>query len=83
MFIHLGEDIIIRSTEVIAIFDYERMKEDLGNQTLLMTLEDKKVMHDIGQQMTKSVVFTDGGIYLSPFSPATLKRRSQSAMNLA
>lgn len=83
MFIHLGEDTIIRTSDVIAVFNYERMKENDDNQGLLSDLKNKKVMIQIGKQKTKSAVFTDDGVYLSPFSPATLKRRSQSTVPMA
>ncbi|MFC7395128.1 extracellular matrix regulator RemB [Scopulibacillus cellulosilyticus] len=81
MFIHLGEDIIVRTNEVVAIFDYERMKEDQGNLRLLENLKKAKKVNNIGEQLSKSVVFTDHAVYLSPFSPATLKRRSQLRVN--
>ncbi|MBM7645538.1 hypothetical protein JOD45_001749 [Scopulibacillus daqui] len=81
MFIHLGEDTIVRTSEVVAIFDYERMKEDQSNLRLLENLKKDKKVNNVSDQLAKSVVFTDHTVYLSPFSPATLKRRSQLTIN--
>lgn len=80
MFIHLGEDIIIRTDEVIAIFDYDLFQNDVGNITFVEeTLKDRKYT-DIGHQMIKSIVLTDDHLYYSPFSPATLRKRSHSTI---
>jgi regulator of extracellular matrix RemA (YlzA/DUF370 family) len=78
MFIHLGEDILIKSNEVIAIFDYNLVEEDDINRSFVdRCLEEKKLI-DVGEKSTKSIIVTDDYIYFSPFSPTTLKKRSQS-----
>ena len=81
MFINLGEDTIIRTDEVIAIFDYDLFQNDINNQQFINTTLAEKQFVDIGQQLTKAVVLTNNVIYYSPFSPATLKKRSQSSIN--
>ncbi len=78
MFIHLGEDTIIRASEVIAIYDYAQLMASEINLSLVAHLIDP--MDEEQQKMIKSIVMTDSGLFLSPFSPATLKRRSQTTM---
>ncbi|MFC4619716.1 extracellular matrix regulator RemB [Camelliibacillus cellulosilyticus] len=81
MFIHLGEDIIIRTEEVIAILAYDLFQKDKGNKLFIdQVIKDKKFL-DLGHHLTKSVVVTDHCTYYSPFSPSTLKRRSQQSFH--
>jgi extracellular matrix regulatory protein B len=81
MFIHLGDDILIKSNEVIAIFDYNLVEENETNRLFIdRCLEEKKLI-DVGDKSTKSIIITSQYIYFSPFSPATLKKRSQSNFN--
>ena len=78
MFIHLGDDILIKSSEVIAIFDFNLIGEDDTNRLFIdRCLEEKKLV-DVGEKSTKSIIITSHYIYFSPFSPSTLKKRSQS-----
>ncbi|GGH80270.1 hypothetical protein JOD43_002334 [Pullulanibacillus pueri] len=81
MFINLGEDTIIRTDEVIAIFDYDLFRNDANNQQFIKTSLENKEFTEVGQQLTKAVVLTNDSIYYSPFSPATLKKRSQNSIN--
>ncbi|WP_077616208.1 extracellular matrix regulator RemB [Caenibacillus caldisaponilyticus] len=77
MFIHLGEDTVIRIDEVVAIINYGLFLKDEGNKALIERAKMENKLRDIGRQMTKSVVITDKYIYFSPFSPTTLKKRSR------
>lgn len=80
MFIHLGEETIIRTSEVVAIFDYEQLMASEDNQSLVAHLI--KYMDETEKSTIKSLVITDNGLFLSLFSPATLKRRSQTTMTI-
>lgn len=82
MFIHLGEDKMIRTKEVIAIFDYGLFAEGGRNHPFLSNANSGEQAKSVDTQAIKSVVVTEDNLYLSPFSPATLKRRSeQSSIN--
>jgi hypothetical protein len=76
MYIHLGGDKVIRSRELIAIFDLTNGKSanlsnsDFGNAHLFNQAEK------IGDEEPKSLVVTDSRVYFSPVSASTLKRRS-------
>ncbi|MGV3488549.1 MAG: extracellular matrix regulator RemB [Tuberibacillus sp.] len=80
MFIHLGEDVVIRSVEVIAIFNYELFQDDEFNKAFIKQMIDDMKLLNVGGEVTKSVVITESCIYYSPFSPTTLKRRSQQSI---
>lgn len=75
MFIHIGDDTVIQSKDVVSIVDRnivnsssvmeEMMDEAKRNQKLVGDLTD-----------SKSVVVTDDHIYYSTLSVSTLKKRS-------
>lgn len=82
MFIHLGEEIVIRSEDVVAIIDAQL----LGSSTILSEFiaghhEQKRIV-DLANGQTKSVVVTKTKVYFSPLASITLKRRSQMISEL-
>jgi len=83
MLLDLGEDIIIQMDEVIAIFDYDLFDDDVNNQTFIEKSLQNKLVVDVGEQVTKSVVLTNDTIYYSLFSTTTLRKRSQKAINFS
>ncbi|MBP5199702.1 MAG: DUF370 domain-containing protein [Schwartzia sp.] len=74
MFLHLGGDYSVRAGEVISIHDYEAMNKTETGKAFLQ--KRKKYIRDVSDGRSKSVVVTDGNIYLSALSPGTLKKRA-------
>lgn len=75
MFIHIGNDNVIRSQDVIAIIDYNL----ITSSTIMeeMVRESKKQKKIIGPTVdTKSVMITNEIIYYSTLSVTTLKKRA-------
>lgn len=70
MFLHLGNDTLVRIRDVVAIINY-----DGASATVMPRIceADKGSMADGASP--KSVVVTASRIYLSPISPTTLARR--------
>jgi extracellular matrix regulatory protein B len=80
LFIHLGENVIVRSTDVIAILDKQLMKSS-SIVTEFLEKQNKQVVElTIGE--TKSIVVTINQIYFSPLSSNTLKKRAQHISDL-
>ncbi|AIQ61755.1 hypothetical protein PSTEL_00025 [Paenibacillus stellifer] len=76
MYIHLGGEKIIRSSEMIAIFDISIEKSSkLSKQFVTAALQDKR-LERIGEEEAKSIVVTQNAVYYSPISSSTLKKRS-------
>ncbi|WP_374724290.1 extracellular matrix regulator RemB [Calidifontibacillus erzurumensis] len=76
MFIHLGENIMIRLKEIIAIISYDLLAE---SEVLKEFVEHNRKKHkivEISAGTTKSIVVTKSAVYLSPLGASTLKRRS-------
>ncbi len=75
MFLHLGNNISVRISEIIGIYDSAIFQEG-DNLLLLKGLEAKKQLEGTGSGADiKSLVFTDRKVYPSVISSVTLKRR--------
>ena len=72
MYLHIGEEVMIRASKIIAIFDKRLLQSDW--QEMLPQRMAIKVKN-ISKQDIKSVVITDDSIYLSPLASTTLKKR--------
>lgn len=75
MFVHLGGEKVIRSSEIIAIFDMTIDQAKISKQFLNQSVKLNK-SEVIGDEEPKSLVVTDSRIYYSPISSATLKKRA-------
>ncbi len=76
MFIHLGGDIVIRSTEVVAILNNDMRDASAITKGFLLTHEKEDNVICISDELIKSIVVTEKKIYYSPISSLTLKKRS-------
>lgn len=77
LFIHLGEDIVIRSSDVVAILDWQ-LSDNFDNLNEFVKQHKRNnTLVDIGNDGTKSIVITSDLVYLSPLSSLTLKRRTE------
>ncbi|MBP1994592.1 extracellular matrix regulator RemB [Paenibacillus eucommiae] len=80
MFIHLGSDKIIRTSELIAIFDMSIEKSSkISKQFIEQASKDKKT-EIIGEEECKSLVVTCNKVYYSPISSTTLKKRANQLL---
>lgn len=73
LFIHLGEDVVIRANDVVAILEWHPSDEIYE---YIEHFKDEKKLVDISDNGTKSIVVTTDYLYLSPLSSLTLKRRA-------
>ncbi|MNP54101.1 hypothetical protein D3C76_1486310 [compost metagenome] len=76
MYIHLGGEKVIRSSELVAIFDISIEKSSkISKQFVSHAIKDKNVLR-IGEEEAKSIVVTESMVYYSPISSATLKKKT-------
>lgn len=80
MFIHLGDNVIVRSCDVVTILDRQLLKSSsIVNEFL--DIQKHRIV-ELANDDTKSVVITVDKIYLSPLSSSTLKKRAQHVSEL-
>lgn len=75
MYLHVGEDILVRTKEIVAILDKESMKSSEYMEEFMNHRIDR--VSNLSKGPFKSVVITFDKVYYSPFSSGTLKKRSQ------
>lgn len=76
MFIHIGDDQVIRSEEVVAIIDKQLVSSSRINEEMLFNQRKNKLVEEPADDQSKSLVITKGRIYHSPLSVLTLKKRA-------
>jgi len=75
LYLHIGEDTLVRTSEIIAILD----KESTGFSDVLeefLKRQNLDVVH-LSKKQYKSIVITTDQVYYSPLAAGTLKKRSQ------
>lgn len=77
MFLHLGADMVVPLSDVIAITDLKSAKSDI-NKDFLAKMQDEKKIIDISDKNAKSFIITSKIVYLSAISSLTLKKRANS-----
>jgi extracellular matrix regulatory protein B len=75
MYLHVGEDILVKTKEIVAIIDKDSMKSSTDMEEFVG--HQKEQVLNLSKGPYKSVVITFNKIYYSPFSSGTLKKRSQ------
>ncbi|GAB2536921.1 extracellular matrix regulator RemB [Gracilibacillus alcaliphilus] len=76
MFIHIGDDQVIQSQDVIGIIDYNLVSSSTINEEMLQQLKQKDQVIVADEELTKAVVITADKVYYSPLSVLTLKKRT-------
>jgi hypothetical protein len=78
VYIHLGGEKIIRTSQIIAILDVSiEQSSDFSRQFVEEAQKNRKV-EMIGEEAPKSIVVTEERVYYSPISTATLMKRTRS-----
>jgi len=79
MYIHIGENILVRSTDIITILD----KQTVEDSPISLEFMEKQQRTLVNKRSSsyKSIVITKDTIYLSPIAPNTLKKRSVQLMD--
>ncbi|MGP4038967.1 extracellular matrix regulator RemB [Gracilibacillus sp. D59] len=76
MFIHIGDDHVIQSKDVIGIIDYSLVTSSTINEEMLKEMKQKQQVVVTDEEETKAVVITPQKVYYSPLSVLTLKKRA-------
>lgn len=86
MFLHLGNDIVIRKSDIIGIFDIENTTTSKQSRNFLALAEKNGEVINVSYELPKTfVVCFDGQktvVYISPISSATLLKRSKKKLSL-
>ncbi len=84
MFLHLGQDTIITTDEIIGIFDLDTSTVMKSTRDFLTTMSKEKRVVNVGYELPKSFVLTynektkEKTMYISPISSMTLLKRIEN-----
>lgn len=79
MYVHLGEDVVIRAGDVVAIVDLAAMqRRGLSIEQILGHANYTGAVTWVGDGAGTSLVVTPERVYISPISPLTLRRRASA-----
>ncbi len=83
MYLHIGGDLTIRLSAVVAILDMETTTVSKYTKEFLRTAEEEGFVFSVSEDLPKSFVIIEEGmgnrIYLSPISSATLLKRAEES----
>jgi hypothetical protein len=81
MYLHLGQDVVVRKKDILGIFDLDNTSHSHITRAFLKNAENEGRVTDISGELPRSfAVVTDKKtlIYLSQISTTTLLRRFES-----
>lgn len=83
MYLHLGQEVVVRRRDIIGVFDMDNTTVSPHTRGFLKKAERKKQVHYVSMDLPKSfVVCAPQGrekqqtVYIAQVAPATLKKRA-------
>lgn len=81
MYLHLGQSVMVRTQDVLGIFDLDNTTWSFRTRRFLEGAEREGRVIPLGDDLPRSFVLADGGdgrpvVYLVPLSPAALAARA-------
>ena len=77
MFLHIGEDTLIRDKEIIGIFDMDTSTVNKATRDYLKKAEQEKRVVYVNYDLPKCFVVTNKNVYISPINTSTLSKRAK------
>ncbi|MGI8313961.1 extracellular matrix regulator RemB [Halobacillus mangrovi] len=82
MFIHIGDDNVIQSKDVVAIIDHSLVSSSTIIEEMIFNQRKNRQVVETEDNQAKSIVITEDFIYFSPLSVFTLKKRANMKTTL-
>ena len=77
MYLHIGEDTLVRDKDIIGIFDMDNSTVNKATRDYLKKAEkDKKVIY-VNYDLPKCFIVTDKNVFVSPINTGTLNKRAK------
>jgi len=82
MYLHLGADCVVKSSEIVGIFSLLDKKANIYEEFVRPNLGKYNIIDLTGGILPSSCIVTRDTLYLSSISPGTLKRRKEEDFGL-
>ena len=77
MYLHLGQETILRTRDILGVFDLDTATISKHTRDFLAKAEHEGRVTNVSPELPKSFIVTaGGGVFISQISAATLKKRS-------
>ena len=77
MYLHLGENTVVRTDNIIGIFDMDTSTVNKATRDYLKKAQaDRRVIY-VNYDLPKCFVVTDKSVYVSPINTGTLNKRAK------
>ena len=88
MYLHLGQDVVVRTEEIVGIFDMDNATVSRASKRYLAMAEKAGRVVNVTSELPKTFVVCSGRdgketVYISQISSATLRKRTGFIDNLA
>lgn len=77
MFLHIGNNVLLKSSEIIGIFNVSALQEDTKGRRFLNEVRQRGGIEDISEGKASTIILTDDRVYITRISSATLLARSR------
>ncbi len=77
MYLHLGENTVVNSKEIIGIFDMDTSTVNKATRDYLNLAQKNNKIVYVNFELPKSFVVTNDKIFISPLNTATLLKRAK------
>ena len=77
MYLHIGEDTVIRDKDIIGIFDMDTSTVNKATRDYLKKAEQEKRVVYVNYDLPKCFVVTDKKVFISPINTSTLSKRAK------
>ncbi len=85
MFIHLGQNTVVKKKDIIGIFDLDTSTVSIHTRNFLKKATAKQEVINVSLELPKSFVITSKGkknqkVYISQLAASTLEKRSENLL---
>lgn len=77
MYLHIGEDTLVRDKDIIGIFDMDNSTVNKATRDYLKKAENDKRVIYVNYDLPKCFVVTDKNVFVSPINTGTLNKRAK------
>ena len=81
MYLHLGQETVIKTSDIIGIFDLDNTTISKGTKKLLAKAQQEGQVINVTDELPKTFVLCSGvsgnKVYISQISSATLRKRTK------
>lgn len=76
MYLHLGEDTVVKEDEIIGVFDIENTSIGRYTKEFLDNAQKQSRIVNVSYEMPKSFIVCSDKVFISQISVATLRKRA-------